>query len=325
MPIQRVARLSLLLVLVSISFIACKKEQEKLLPEPCEIDESYFDDFKIIHSLNGNWQVEKANITFHIGDDFPTSGIGFDRGYDVIFRIYDKNHNHQFTSVRNVGLFPGIQDELVLSPLIQDKLYYYNVTLTKKFNLDFQYQCFELPQSPLIKNLPGPYIFKTKKREGIGRTSDIDGNVYETVKVGKQVWFAQDLRTSRYTNGDFAQNSVTYPFPTHKKVLYSYSLLNDSRKLCPDGWHIPTEQEFEQMISYAKQLSGSNYGNSIFSDMNNDTYLSMVNRYYVASPNSTNDTTYYSYKRVIKSNGDREFHKWPINEKSVVCIRCIKN
>ena len=92
--------------------------------------------------------------------------------------------------------------------------------------------------------------------------TDMDGNVYKTVKIGSKWWMAENLKVKRYLNGD----SVTYIPRTSPQVewsnlstgaycyldekfglLYNFYTINDSRKLAPDGWHIPSDDEWKEM------------------------------------------------------------------------------
>jgi uncharacterized protein (TIGR02145 family) len=97
---------------------------------------------------------------------------------------------------------------------------------------------------------------------------DIDGNIYETVKIGTQIWMAENLKTSHYRNGSAIKeiednttwaniekagastpgwcyyNGTAINNPTYGK-LYNWYAVNDSRHLCPTGWHVPTDVEFQ--------------------------------------------------------------------------------
>ncbi len=95
--------------------------------------------------------------------------------------------------------------------------------------------------------------------------ADIDGNIYKTVKIGNQVWMAENLRTTHYRNGDSILTTVPdtldyrseaepkYQFVYNndeKNVLiygrlYTWYAATDSRNICPEGWHIPTIEEYK--------------------------------------------------------------------------------
>ncbi len=99
--------------------------------------------------------------------------------------------------------------------------------------------------------------------------TDIDGNVYHPVKIGIQVWLIENLRTTHYRNGDpipevpatsrwgrsdsgaccnynnMMQNSLIYG------KLYNWPAVHDQRNLCPAGWHVPDENEWATLVSFA--------------------------------------------------------------------------
>jgi uncharacterized protein (TIGR02145 family) len=111
---------------------------------------------------------------------------------------------------------------------------------------------------------------KAGKPSGIkfGKVKDIDGNVYKTVKIGNQVWMAENLRVSRYRNGDPIPNvtdkaqwsSLTTGAWCHYDnqsandgvygKLYNAFAVLDSRGIAPRGWHVPTDEEWAVLISY---------------------------------------------------------------------------
>jgi uncharacterized protein (TIGR02145 family) len=87
--------------------------------------------------------------------------------------------------------------------------------------------------------------------------------INKTVKIGQQTWMAENLNVDNYRNGDPIpevedptewKNLTTGAWcyygnnPENGKKygkLYNWDAVNDPRGLAPDGWHIPTEAEFE--------------------------------------------------------------------------------
>ena len=95
--------------------------------------------------------------------------------------------------------------------------------------------------------------------------TDIDGNVYHTVKIGSQTWMFENLKVTRYRNGDAipmvtgdwgSLNSGAYcwfgndhdNYAPHYGALYNWYALSDSRHICPEGWHIPSNTEWNTLI-----------------------------------------------------------------------------
>ncbi len=108
----------------------------------------------------------------------------------------------------------------------------------------------------------------TPSNPASGFVTDIDGNVYQTVTIGTQVWMKENLKVSKYRNGDpiptnltdDAWNSTTtgaYAIynndvannTTYGK-LYNWYAVADSRNLCPAGWHVPSDAEWTTLENY---------------------------------------------------------------------------
>lgn len=101
-----------------------------------------------------------------------------------------------------------------------------------------------------------------------GTVTDIDGNVYHTVKIGSQVWMVENLRVTNYRNGDPIANIIEKPHWDSLTTgaycwynndiankgtygaLYNWYAVNDSRKIAPQGWHIPADAEWTILIDY---------------------------------------------------------------------------
>jgi uncharacterized protein (TIGR02145 family) len=103
---------------------------------------------------------------------------------------------------------------------------------------------------------------------GTDSVSDLSGFRYATVLLGTQCWTTAHLRTLRYTNGDSIpwitdslqwknttagawsayQNDMQYEQVYGK--LFNYYAITDPRKLCPLGWHVPSNTEVNTLISH---------------------------------------------------------------------------
>jgi len=102
---------------------------------------------------------------------------------------------------------------------------------------------------------------------------DIDGNVYGTVLIGEQLWMAENLKTTHYNDGSEIPNIMNnYVWgnlstgaygdydnnPANSETygrLYNWYTVDDSRGVCPDGFHVPSDDEYTILIDY---LGGSN-------------------------------------------------------------------
>ncbi len=99
--------------------------------------------------------------------------------------------------------------------------------------------------------------------------TDIDGNVYQTIQIGNQVWMAENLKVTHYRDGtsiQYVQNELTEPDvwetlttgaycyyddsqsnQTTYGNLYNWYAVADSRNIAPEGWHVPTDAEWKEL------------------------------------------------------------------------------
>jgi uncharacterized protein (TIGR02145 family) len=72
-----------------------------------------------------------------------------------------------------------------------------------------------------------------------------DGITYQTVKIGTQVWFAENLNFK--TKGSWCYNDSSINCESYGRLYFS---LESAKIACPVGWHIPTKEEFEILVNF---------------------------------------------------------------------------
>ncbi|MBN1980754.1 MAG: hypothetical protein JW795_04440 [Chitinivibrionales bacterium] len=113
-----------------------------------------------------------------------------------------------------------------------------------------------------------------------GTVTDIDGNVYQTVKIGNQVWMTENLRTTRFADGSpipLIKDSATW-LATEKTKKAGYCFLNNTidkdsiirfgalynwhavnpksrKKIAPVGWHVATDEDWKILENHAVFIS----------------------------------------------------------------------
>lgn len=152
-----------------------------------------------------------------------------------------------------------------------------------------------------------PYYVKAyainAKGEGLGEEvsfttpatiQDFDNTVYETVKIGTQVWMAKNLKTTHYLNGELigtttpstlditSENSPAYQWSysgddantTIYGKLYTWYAITDTRNACPAGWHVPTDTEWTTLEN---TLGGYSVAGSRMKEYGNSHWLAPYN------------------------------------------------
>jgi uncharacterized protein (TIGR02145 family) len=117
--------------------------------------------------------------------------------------------------------------------------------------------------------------------------TDADTNHYPVVKIGTQIWMAENLKTTHYMNGD----SIPTTYPADLNIvdsiapkyqwafngdennantygrMYTWHVLDDLRGVCPVGWHVADSSEIMEMALYIFNL-----GNYLSKDMASTKY-----------------------------------------------------
>jgi uncharacterized protein (TIGR02145 family) len=100
--------------------------------------------------------------------------------------------------------------------------------------------------------------------------TDGDGNIYGKVIIGTQVWLTENLKTTKYLNGDLIGTTTPADLDIYDEVtpkyqwayggnednvatygrLYTWYVITDTRNVCPAGWHVPSDEEWLTLENY---------------------------------------------------------------------------
>jgi uncharacterized protein (TIGR02145 family) len=123
-------------------------------------------------------------------------------------------------------------------------------------------------------------IFKTYT----STVSDINGNVYNTITIGTVAWMVENLKTTKYRNGELIGTTTPAALDINLEStpkyqwaydgnesnvatygrLYTWYAATDSRNVCPTGWHVPTDAEWTTLTDYLKNNGYGYQGNIYF-------------------------------------------------------------
>jgi uncharacterized protein (TIGR02145 family) len=98
--------------------------------------------------------------------------------------------------------------------------------------------------------------------------TDFDGNTYNTVNINTQVWMKENLKVTHYNNGNPIENVTdngawgalgTGAYSAYNNDantsavygnMYNFYAVIDSRKICPAGWHVPADWEWNNLLTF---------------------------------------------------------------------------
>ena len=243
----------LLFIIISFTLITCKKENNISLPTVKTYSPLYIASTAATVGCSvesdGGSAILDCGLYMGISQNPETSGTKLQIGSDT-------------------GVFLGIVNGL--SPNIQ-------------------YYIKAYAQNAKGESLGDQVTFTTP-----GTITDYDNNIYETVKIGTQTWMAKNLKTTHYVNGDLIGTSnpstLDISYETSPEYqwsyggddanaliygkLYTWYTITDTRKVCPVGWHIPTDAEWATLEF---ELGGYIIAGSELKEARNSHWISPYN------------------------------------------------
>ncbi len=227
----------------------------------------------------------------------------------------------------------------------------------------FAGDCGDVDNSGGINILDIVYLINYKYKEGpppnCGTVTDFDGNVYQTVTIGEQVWMAENLKATHYRNGDPIPNVADFSewvwlttgayceyisVATYGR-LYNWYAVDDSRGLAPEGWHVPTDAEWQTLVDYLgggsvaggkMKETGTTHWNSPNTGATNESGFSALpggfrgggiftgigdNALFWSSSEANSSDAWYRYLNSFSSEIDRNDTGKP----SGFSVRCVKD
>lgn len=193
----------------------------------------------------------------------------------------------------------------------------------------------------------------------------MDGNVYSTVSIGTQEWMVENLKTTKYNDGTsiplveditewenldapgycwYDNDAATYKNPYG--ALYNWYAVNTG-KLCPTGWHVPTDDEWYTLGLYLGgtkvaggklKETGTSHWNSPNTGATNETGFTALPggfRYAIISEfDDIGELGHYwtateydagsaMYQMLYASNGEIKWFTYPYT--GGFSVRCVKN
>lgn len=204
-------------------------------------------------------------------------------------------------------------------------------------------------------------VFKTYT----GTVADIESNVYNTVTIGSQVWMVENLKTTKYNNdidiplitdrgtwfelktpGYCWYNNDENTNKDTQGALYNWYTVNTG-KLCPSGWHVPSDDDWTTLIAYLGGESeagiklkeiGTTHWNLPQSKATNETSFTALPSgcreqdgafwsmgYYGLWWSNTEYASSFAWNRKMSYCNDGVWRDSSCGKESGLSVRCLKN
>lgn len=176
---------------------------------------------------------------------------------DFLYDVYLDSSNGTQLIANNLT-----DTSFTINNLNSNTLYYWKIKIKNKIS--------GLYKESVVSN------FKTEEI-----VTDIDGNKYHTVTIGNQIWLVENLKTTKYQNGESIGTTISTTMDISKESnpkyqwayngditntskygrLYTYYTVVDKRNIAPVGWHVASDLEFNILMNFLIK-NGFNYDGS---------------------------------------------------------------
>jgi len=243
-----------------------------------------------------------AGTTYHVRA-YATNSVGTTYGADMSFATLGQSPSSVTQPATNFTASGATLNGTVNAN-------YLSTTVTFEYGLTTSYgEAVTAGQSPVTGNsttnisadisgltIGMTYHFRIKAENSLGTTygsdvtfttivsgtvTDIDGNIYNTITIGTQVWMKDNLKTTKYRNSDAIGTTTPATLDISLEItpeyqwaydgnesnvatfgrLYTWFAISDSRNVCPTGWHVPSDAEWTTLTDYLTN-NGYGYGGS---------------------------------------------------------------
>jgi len=201
--------------------------------------------------------------------------------------------------------------------------------------------------------------------QDFGKVPDVEGNIYKTIAIGTQTWFAENLKSSKYRNREPIETTIpaTLNISTEYQPkyqwgydgdesnisvygrLYTWYVISDNRGICPEGWHVPTDVEWRALMDYLGgdppayyklRETGTSHWSSGFPQIINDTGFTALPGGCRSPTGSFNAIQSYglwwssteadsTYARTREFGSNGSNSQYGENKKYGLSIRCLKD
>lgn len=229
-----------------ITFIGCKKDAEIPNVELPTLTTA------VVSGITTSSAVAGGNVTSSGGADVISRGVCWSTVHNPTVaenKTIEGNGSGTFTNS--------------IAGLTANTIYYVRAYATNSAGIAYGNEV-SFTTSPILPI--GPIIFNPDLT--YGSISDINGNVYKTIQIGTQIWMAENLKTIKF-NDRTAIPNVTDNTEWESLITPGYCWYNNDEatykatygalynwyaakadKLCPTGWHVPSNDEWETLITY---------------------------------------------------------------------------